>query len=120
MRFVMLGFTSDGDMRKFRFQAIAAEQARIEVAVEADLALVRRFQIPPQELPLLCWHVLQTRGSTGVRSLTVTESDLRGYACGRDFAPAGLSANDLFRTRKTGGIFGSSAPAEQCSSRRER
>lgn len=113
MRFVMLGFTQDSAIRKFRFQAIAAEQARVEIAVEADLALLRRFQISTQELPLLCWRVLQKRGSAeGLRSVTITESDMREHAGGRDSTDAAAPAQRLFQTRKTGGMLGSPAPSK--------
>lgn len=113
MRFVMLGFTSDGAIRKFRFQAVAAEQARIEVAVQADLALLLRFQIRVQELPLLCWHVIQTSGAAeGVRSLTITESDPARSCVRARLRAAETARQQLFRTGKTGGILGSPAPAE--------
>jgi hypothetical protein len=111
MRFVLLGFTQDGTVRNFRFQAITPETTPVEVVVYADLVLLRHFQIPTQELPLLCCQVLETRrGGEGPQSVTVTEEDMRQHAERRNSAKSEAARKGAFKTRTTGGILGSPEP----------
>jgi len=81
MEFVLTGFRQDNNIRRYAFQGIAADRKRTEFTVGVDLSLVRKYQIPLQELPLLCCHFLTGRaGAEQTQALTFTEEDMLGYA----------------------------------------
>jgi hypothetical protein len=78
MHFVLKGFTQDTEFRVFAFDGIAADRTRTEFAVRADLALIRRYGIRVQELPLLCRGLLETRDeSEETHTVTFTEEKMR-------------------------------------------
>ncbi|MBI3679070.1 MAG: hypothetical protein HY235_01485 [Acidobacteria bacterium] len=95
MEFVLTGFRQDNNIRRYAFQGIAADRKRTEFTVGVDLSLVRKYQIPLQELPLLCCHLLTGHAEGGqTKTLTFTEEDMRGYASRR---AAAQDAADLKR-----------------------
>jgi hypothetical protein len=57
MQFVLTGFTQDLGCRVFAFDGIAVDRIRTAFTVRADMALIRRYGIQIQELPLLCRSV---------------------------------------------------------------
>ena len=57
--FVFTGFTHDLGFRVFAYERIGAEQVRTKFTVRAELALIRRFAIRLQELPLMCLGILE-------------------------------------------------------------
>jgi len=81
MEFVLTGFRQDKNIRRYAFQGIAADRKRTEFTVGVDLGLIRKYQIPLQELPLLCRHFLTGHAEGGqTQTLTFTEEDMLGYA----------------------------------------
>ena len=91
MQFVLTGFTHDMGFRVFTFERVGEDRTRTQCTIRADLALVRRYGIQIQELPLLCRSVLDRREEDGpVPSLTFTEDEMR--ACATDRAAARLEA----------------------------
>ena len=83
MQFVLRGFTQDVGFRVFAFEGVEVGQARTEYTVRADLALIRRYDIRVQELPLLCRGLLEHREDAGeTRTLTFTEEQMRLHADG--------------------------------------
>src|SRR5205814_65359 len=67
--------------RVFAFVGIAADRVRSGFTVRADLALIRRYGIRLQDLPLMCRGVLERRDETEAkRALTFTEDQMRVYA----------------------------------------
>lgn len=78
MQFVLTGFTHDMGFRVFAFSRMGQDRAQTSCTVRADLALVRRYGIHLQELPLLC-RCLLDRGEEQeeARSLTFTEEEMR-------------------------------------------
>lgn len=56
MQYILSGFTQDMGFRVFRFEGVAVDRPRTRTVftVRADLALIRRYGIQIQELPLLC------------------------------------------------------------------
>jgi hypothetical protein len=91
MQFVLSGFSQDVGFRVFAFEGINAERVRSLYAVRADLALIRLYGIPMQELPLLCRALLERRHETSeTHGLTFTEDEMR--ACASERAAARESA----------------------------
>jgi hypothetical protein len=83
MQFMLTGFTQDLAFRVFAFERMGLDRVRTKVAVKADLALVRRYGIPVQELPLLCRALLERSENGGeLHNLTFTEDDMSLHAKG--------------------------------------
>ncbi len=87
MQFVLTGFTHDMGFRVFAFERIGEDRVRRRFTVRTDLALIRRYGIRLQELPLMCRSILEQRDEAeDARTLTFTESEMCVYA--RDTAAA--------------------------------
>jgi hypothetical protein len=83
MRFSLQGFSQDMGFRVFVFEGIAADRTRTPFTVKTDLALVRRYGIRLQELPLLCREVLERRDDAAEkRAFTYSEAEMSVYAEG--------------------------------------
>jgi hypothetical protein len=81
MQFTLIGFSQDMGFRVFAFEGIAEDRTRAEYSVRTDLALVRRYGIRVQELPLLCRGLLERRDEgEQERTLTFTEEEMRLHA----------------------------------------
>jgi hypothetical protein len=77
MQFILTGFTQELAFRVFAFERMGLDRIRTKYAVKADLALVRRYGIPVQELPLLCRNLLDRRDEgEAAHTLTFTEDDM--------------------------------------------
>jgi hypothetical protein len=84
MQFILTGFTQDLGCRVFAFEGIAADRIRTAFTVRADLALIRRYGIQIQELPLLCRSVLERRDEASLtQGFTFTEDEMRTCAAAR-------------------------------------
>jgi len=59
MEFVLVGFGDERSIRRFTFEGIAADRTRKQYTVATDLAMLRKYQIAIQELPLLCRRLLE-------------------------------------------------------------
>jgi hypothetical protein len=93
MQFVLTGFTQDTGFRVFAFEGIAGDRTRTAFTVRTDLALIRRYGIRVQELPLLCRRLLEQREVSNSevsqpgagepeRTMTFTEEGMRLHADG--------------------------------------
>ena len=71
MQFNLIGFSQDAGFRVFAFEGTAAGRVRTEYTVRADLALIRKYGIRVQELPLLCRRFLERAGE-GEQKCTAT------------------------------------------------
>ena len=77
MQYVLTGFTQRVGVRVFEFEGVAADRVRITYSVRADLALARQHGIQMQELPLLCWGLLDHRSESDQRrAFTFTGDDM--------------------------------------------
>jgi hypothetical protein len=77
MRWSLTGFEEEAGVRIFRFEGIATDFTRTGFSVRADLALIRRYGIPIQDLPLMCRDLLERRDeSEDKRTFTFTEADV--------------------------------------------
>ena len=75
MVFALMGFTNELSLRRFTFELVGSGPPRTTVVVVTDMALVRKYEIPLQELPLLCVRLLQswTVGADGTAVFPETE-----------------------------------------------
>src|SRR5688572_28381952 len=81
MQYIITGFTHDMGFRVFAFEGIGEDRMRTEYKVRADLALIHRYGIRVQELPLLCRGILEERNEAEDQQMfTYTESDMRRNA----------------------------------------
>jgi hypothetical protein len=87
MKFTLIGFTQDFGYRVFAFEGMGNDQIRTGFTVKADVALIRRYGIPLQELPLMCRGLLERRNEDQEkRMLTFTEDEICLYARQREAA----------------------------------
>jgi hypothetical protein len=92
VEFVLAGFRQFDHIRRYYFDAVEQDRKRQQVAVGADMNLIRRYKIPLQELPLLCRRLLEGRAK--IEAIMFTESDMARYANDRE------TANELLRKRR--------------------
>src|SRR5580698_4657173 len=84
MQFILTGFTQDLGCRVFTFEGVAVDRIRTNFTVRADMALIRRYGIQIQELPLLCRSVLERRDEAcETLSFIFTEEEMRSCATAR-------------------------------------
>jgi hypothetical protein len=87
MQYILTGFTQDLAFRVFAFERMGLDRVRTKFVVKADLALVRRYGIQVQELPLLCRNLLEKRDEgLETRTLTFTEDEMCLHAKDRTAA----------------------------------
>ena len=83
MQFILTGFTQDMAFRVFAFERMGLDRVRTKVIVKADLALIRRYGIAMQELPLLCRNLLERNDDGGeTHTVTFTEDEMSLHAKG--------------------------------------
>jgi hypothetical protein len=81
MQYTLTGFSHDMGFRVFTFESVGEDHVRTGYQVRADLALIRKYGIRVQELPLLCLAVLEQRSEgEQARAFTYTESDMSQHA----------------------------------------
>jgi hypothetical protein len=79
MVFVLTSVAHQGTVRSFTFELAGAGPVRKKVVVVADLTLARKYNIPLQELPLLCLQLLEGRPPELEGTLSFGESDMVQY-----------------------------------------
>jgi hypothetical protein len=93
MQFILMGFTQEMGFRVFSFERTGEDRIRTKCTVKADLALIRRYGIQIQELPLLCRSLLdRCEEGRDFQSLTFTEEEMRACATERAAAREGALA----------------------------
>ncbi|HEY1754563.1 MAG TPA: hypothetical protein VGG72_04155 [Bryobacteraceae bacterium] len=77
MQYILTGFTQDSGFRVFAFERIGEDRLRTKFTVKADLALIRRYGIRLQDLPLMCRGLLdRCEDSEEKRTLIFTEDEM--------------------------------------------
>ena len=91
MQFILTGFHQDVAFRTFAFEGIAADRkTRTEFTVRVELALMRKYSIRVQELPLLCRLLLERSDDSGQEhTLIFSEEDMRVHASAQAARVAG-------------------------------
>ena len=80
MDFILTGFGQDRGFRRYAFERVEPNRTRRRFSVEADIALLRKYQIGLQELPLLCRQLLEKdAGGETAEKLTFTEEHMREH-----------------------------------------
>jgi hypothetical protein len=81
MNVILKGFRQDNGLRSYDFEVVGLDRSRREITVGADLALLRKYAIGVQELPLICRLLLEEAPSEeGAQRLTFTEALMREHA----------------------------------------
>ena len=84
MEYVLTGVEQTENVRLYAFAEISNTLQRTPMTVAVDTALLRKYAIPLQELPLLCRHYVQERRGAGSGShLTYGEPEMIQYATRR-------------------------------------
>jgi hypothetical protein len=87
MEYQFTGFSHQGEMREFAFDAVAPDRSKTHFKVIANLELSRKYHIAVQELPLLCRRLLEASWQgEGSRTFTFTEADMQKLSATRDAA----------------------------------
>jgi len=85
MQYILTGFTQDLGFRVFAFERIGEDRLRTRFTVRADLALIRRYGIRLQDLPLMCRGLLDRSNEGGSnesddkRTFIFTEDEMSLY-----------------------------------------
>jgi hypothetical protein len=94
MDYVFTGFKQANAVRQFAFDCISDDRLHTPMTVRADLTLARKYNILPQELPLLCRRLLQNAGTVTVPgSMTLTEADMSAFRRAADEVVAARKPN---------------------------
>ena len=79
-QFLLTGFTQAAGIRTYAFEG-RVDASRIDYTVKVDLALIPRYGIRIQDLPLLCRELLQQREQTDeTGGIVFTEQRMRSHA----------------------------------------
>src|ERR1700688_3275885 len=91
MQFILTGFTQELGFRVFAFERMAEDRTRTRWTVRADLALIRRYGIRLQELPLMCRGLLERGDDVETRAIIFSEEQMRTCADERAAAKEGAA-----------------------------
>jgi hypothetical protein len=88
------GFHQTQNVRRYQFQVVDLQRRRLDFSIDADLDLMRRYNLSIQEMPLLCRRLLETQ-LTGQESFEATaqifgETEMRQLADHRNAAKQAL------------------------------
>jgi hypothetical protein len=85
MEYLLEYYRHTAGIRVFTFDGVSPDHSRSRFTVSVDTALLGRYPISLQELPLLCRRFLQDRViAGGSRSLTFAEADMAHLAAERE------------------------------------
>ena len=103
MIFALMGTTPDGGLRRFTFELAGSGPPRTTVVVVADMALVRKYEIPLQELPLLCVRQLESWTADADSTAVLSEKEMIEHANRRKEAKdLAERKRQMFRAAKPG------------------
>jgi hypothetical protein len=103
MVFALMGVTNEGSLRRFAFELAGSGPPRTTVVVVADMALARKYEIPLQELPLLCVRLLESRTANADSTAVFSEKEMIEYANRRREAKdLAERKRHMFRAAKSG------------------
>jgi hypothetical protein len=80
MVFALTSVANEHNARRFTFELTGSGQPRTTVVVAADLELARKYEIPLQELPLLCLRLLEGWTAGTNASIVFAEKEMIEYA----------------------------------------
>lgn len=98
MQFVLTGFTQESGYRVYGFEGTRQDKSKTTHTIRTDLALIRRYGIRVQELPLLCRAMLDvTTEDEAQRAWTFGEAEMSLHE--QESAAARLAAKKRFVRR---------------------
>ena len=80
MVFALTSVANERNARRFTFKLTGVGQPQTTVVVAADLELARKYDIPFQELPLLCLRLLDGWTAGANESIVFAEKEMIEYA----------------------------------------
>ncbi len=81
MEYLLEHYTQSAGVRVFFFDGVSSDRSHSRFTVSVDTALLSRYTISLQELPLLCRRLLEDRIiAGGPRTLTFGEADMATLA----------------------------------------
>lgn len=84
MHYILTGFTHDVGFRVFSYEGTNENRTRTRYTVRVELAMIPKYGIHMQELPLLCQGVLERRIEGEQRiAFTYSEDEMRAHASDR-------------------------------------
>jgi hypothetical protein len=108
MEYLLEHYRQTAALRVFSFDGVSPDRSRSRFTVSVDTALLGKYTISLQELPLLCRRFLEERATSGgSHTLTFAETDMADLAAGR--AEALELARQRKFTRRGGRSFGAAA-----------
>jgi hypothetical protein len=79
--FLLTGFRNEQSTRVFTFEGVGPDRVRNPCTVTADLALIRKYSIRVQELPLLCKGLLERQETVQPHAkLILDEGEMSSHA----------------------------------------
>jgi len=79
--FLLTGFRNEKGARIYAFDGVGPDRIRIPCTVVADLALIRKYNVRVQELPLLCRGLLDRQETVPANTrLELNEHELSSHA----------------------------------------
>jgi|SRR6185312_16360426 len=85
MEYLLEHYRHTAGVRVFLFNGVSPDRSHSQFTVSVDTALLGRYTISLQELPLLCRRFLENRAITGgSHSLTFAEADMAHLATERE------------------------------------
>jgi len=77
MEYLLENYRQTAALRVFAFDGVSQDRSRSRFTVSVDTALLHRYTISLQELPLLCRRFLEDRAiAGGSHTLTFAEADM--------------------------------------------
>src|SRR6185312_15282175 len=96
MEYLLDHYRQTAALRVFTFDGVSADRSRARFTVSVDTALLGRYTISLQELPLLCRRFLEGQATAGgPHTLTFAETDMAHLAAER------ADALEIARLRKS-------------------
>ena len=102
MVFALMGFTNELSLRRFTFELAGSGPPRTTVVVVADMTLVRKYEIPLQELPLLCVRLFESWTADADSTAVFSEKEMIEYANRRKEAKDLAERKRMFRAANPG------------------
>jgi hypothetical protein len=103
VQFLYDGFVQDGNNRCYSFKAVEEHQPSVVYSIWVDLKLFTKYQVPLQNGPMFCLHLVQTACSTSTdqanpdRIYRAVEADFAGLLMERAARATALASKKVAR-----------------------
>jgi hypothetical protein len=98
VHFIYDGFVQDGNNRCYSFKAVEEHRASAVYNVWVDLKLFTKYQVPLQNGPMFCLHLLQASDRANPESIYhAVDSDFAGVLAERAARATALASKKVAR-----------------------